>query len=69
MDEWGEDGVARDSVTSSPMVGSTELKTKDSKEGRMSVNWGLLAKFGKPKGRDSSEVDRSEAETTGDERD
>lgn len=69
MDEWGENEVARDSVTSSPMIGSTELKSKDSKEGRMSVNWGLLAKFGKPKGRDSSDVDRSEAETTGDERD
>jgi len=71
LDEYGEDGIGRsvDSVTSSPMIGSTgsgEWSGKQAgtpKEGRKSMNW---SRFGmKKKGRESSEVDRSEAETTG----
>lgn len=77
FDEYGEDaGLGRsvDSVTSSPMIGSTgsgEWKGKEKeagtpKEGRMSVGWGrFISKKGK--GRESSEVERSEAEVTGDE--
>lgn len=71
LDEYGEDtgfGKSADSVTSSPMVGSTGSgewgkPATTPKEGRKSMNWG---RFGmKKKGRESSEVDRSEAETTG----
>jgi hypothetical protein len=74
FDEYGEDaGLGRsvDSVTSSPMIGSLgsgewkgkERDTGTPKEGRMSVNWGRV--FKKGKGRESLDVDRSEAETTG----
>jgi len=71
LDEYGEDGIGRsvDSVTSSPMVGSTgsgEWSGKQvgtPKEGRKSMNWSRFNM--KKKGRESSEVDRSEAETTG----
>ncbi|KAL2063266.1 hypothetical protein VTL71DRAFT_5071 [Oculimacula yallundae] len=77
FDEYGEDGgLGRsvDSVTSSPMIGSIgsgEWKGKDKevgtpKEGRMSVGWGRFS-LKKGKGRESSEVERSEAEVTGDE--
>lgn len=72
FDEYSEDtGLGRsvDSVTSSPMIGSNasgewsnKLEKKETnKEGRMSMNWG---RFGikKGKGRESSEVDRSEGE-------
>ncbi|KAN0093671.1 hypothetical protein V8E51_016855 [Hyaloscypha variabilis] len=71
LDEYGEDagfGRSADSVTSSPMVGSTGSgewgkPAGTPKEGRKSMNW---SRFGmKKKGRESSEVDRSEAETTG----
>lgn len=71
LDEYGEDaglGKSADSVTSSPMVGSTGSgewgkQAGTPKEGRKSMNWG---RFGmKKKGRESLEVDRSEAETTG----
>merc|ERR1711939_460572 len=73
MDEFGEDAVlgrSVDSVTSSPMIGSTgsgEWKGKEKeagtpKESRM--NWFGLKKG---KGRESSEIERSEAETTGNE--
>jgi hypothetical protein len=72
LDEYGEDGgigKSVDSVTSSPMIGSTgsgEWTGKQAgtpKEGRKSMNW---SRFGmKKKGRESSELDRSEAETTG----
>ncbi|KAH6664065.1 hypothetical protein B0J14DRAFT_494153 [Halenospora varia] len=72
IDGLGDDSVfgkSVDSVTSSPMLGSGEWKGKDKesgtpKEGRMSVNWGRLT-FKKGKGRESLDVDRSEAETTG----
>jgi hypothetical protein len=71
LDEYGEDGIGRsvDSVTSSPMIGSTgsgEWSGKQvgtPKEGRKSMNWSRFNM--KKKGRESSEVDRSEAETTG----
>jgi hypothetical protein len=72
FDEFREDqGLGRsvDSVTSSPMLGSNasgDLKPKEketAKEGRMSMNWG---RFGlkKGKGRESSEIERSESELT-----
>jgi hypothetical protein len=72
FDEYREDaGLGRsvDSVTSSPMIGSNasgEWKPREKetmREGRMSMNWG---RFGlkKGKGRESSEVDRSESELT-----
>jgi hypothetical protein len=72
LEEYGEDGgIGRnvDSVTSSPMIGSTgsgEWTGKQGgtpKEGRKSMNWSRFSM--KKKGRESSEVDRSEAETTG----
>ncbi|CZT09765.1 uncharacterized protein RAG0_14420 [Rhynchosporium agropyri] len=77
FDEFGEEGGygrSGDSITSSPMIGSIgsgEWKGKDKeagtpKEGRMSVGWGLFT-LKKGRGRESSEVDRSEAEVTGDE--
>ncbi|EPE29755.1 Fibronectin type III [Glarea lozoyensis ATCC 20868] len=64
-------GKSFDSVTSSPMLGgmaSGEWNKKDAhpttpKEGRMSVAWGRLG-IKKGKGRESLDVDRSEAETT-----
>jgi hypothetical protein len=71
LDEFGGEvglGKSADSVTSSPMVGSTGSgewgkPAGTPKEGRKSMNWG---RFGmKKKGRESSEVDRSEAEATG----
>lgn len=75
FDEWTEDTYGRsvDSVTSSPMIGSTgsgEWKGKDKetgtpKEGKMGgVNW---SRFGLKKGktRESLDVDRSEAEIVG----
>jgi len=71
LDEYREDagfGKSADSVTSSPMVGSTGSgewgrQAGTPKEGRKSMTWG---RFGmKKKGRESLEVDRSEAETTG----
>jgi hypothetical protein len=75
FDENREDaglGKSADSLTSSPMIGSIgsgewKAKDKDSctpKEGRMSMTWG---RFGikKSKARESLDVDRSEAETTG----
>jgi hypothetical protein len=67
MDEFGEDGLGKsiDSVTSSPMIGSVDSKMKDGRESRRSMNWGRFPKFGKGKGRESSEIERSEAETTG----
>jgi len=70
MDEFNEDmlGKSVDSMTSSPQIGSgtTELKTKDSRESRRSMNWGRFPKFGTgKKGRESAEIERSEAETTG----
>ncbi|KAF4631987.1 hypothetical protein G7Y89_g6147 [Cudoniella acicularis] len=72
IDGLGDDSVfgkSVDSVTSSPMLGSGEFKGKEKdtgtpKEGRMSMNWGRLG-FKKGKGRESLDVDRSEAETTG----
>jgi hypothetical protein len=75
LDGFGDDGQAgkiADSVTSSPALGSGEwgkAKEKDAgtgtpKEGRMSVNWSRLG-FKKGKTRESLDVDRSEAETTG----
>ena len=61
------------SMTSSPMLGSGEWKGKDKdkdsgtpKEGR--INWSRFSIKGK-KGRESLDVDRSEAETTGTEDD
>lgn len=75
LDEYGEDGgfgKSADSVTSSPMVGSTGSgewgkQAGTPKEGRKSMNW---PRFGRKKEvRESSEVDRSEAETTGTEED
>ncbi|RDL32999.1 Uncharacterized protein BP5553_08438 [Venustampulla echinocandica] len=74
--DFGEDaGLVRsfDSVTSSPMIGSLgsgEWKGKERdpgtpKEGRMSVNWGRAFGRKKGKGRESLDVDRSEAEMTG----
>ncbi|KAG9228134.1 hypothetical protein BJ875DRAFT_390048 [Amylocarpus encephaloides] len=77
--DMGDDtpfGRSVESITSSPMLGgmtSGEWNRKDNqlpgtpKEGsRMSVNW---SRFGlkKGKGRESLDVDRSEAETTGNE--
>jgi len=75
FDGFGDDfqiGKTADSVTSSPALGSGEwgkAKEKDPgtgtpKEGRMSVNWSRLG-FKKGKTRESLDVDRSEAETTG----
>jgi len=75
FDEYGEDAElsrSANSVTSSPMIGSTgsgEWKPKDSgtsKDGsRMSRNWGRNSFFKKGKGRESLDVtDRSEAEGT-----
>jgi hypothetical protein len=72
LDGFGDEsglGKSVDSVTSSPMIGSLG-KEKDSgtpKEGRKSVNWGRAfgMKKDKNKSRESSEISRSEAETTG----
>lgn len=72
LDGFGDDGqgVARnaESVTSSPMLGSGDWTAKGKenpgtpKEGRMS---GWTRAFKKGKARESLDVDRSEAETTG----
>jgi hypothetical protein len=77
FDEYSEDtgvslGRSVDSVTSSPMIGSNasgewkpRLPEKETKEGRMSMNWGRFGlKKGKEKGRESLDVDRSESELT-----
>jgi len=74
FDEYGEDMFGRsvDSVTSSPMIGglgASEWKGKDSqggapKEGRIWSRFGLKGKE-KTKPRESLDIDRSEAETTG----
>ena len=75
FDEFVEDDLRRNmnSMTSSPMLGSGEWKGKDKdkdsgtpKEGR--INWSRFSIKGK-KGRESLDVDRSEAETTGTEDD
>ncbi|CAG8956899.1 hypothetical protein HYFRA_00012354 [Hymenoscyphus fraxineus] len=64
-------GKSYESATSSPMLGSMpsgEWSRKDPgtpKEGRMGVNWSRALGFKKGKGRESSDVDRSEADTTG----
>jgi hypothetical protein len=74
FDEWDESALGRslESVTSSPMIGSlgsADGKIKENqagtpKEGR--INWGRFGlKKDKNKTRESMDVDRSEAETTG----
>jgi len=63
FDEFGEEDLGRSatSVTSSPMLGSGEWKGPGTpKEGR--INW---ARIMKRKGRESLDVERSEAEMTG----
>ncbi|TAQ83548.1 hypothetical protein B7494_g8133 [Chlorociboria aeruginascens] len=60
-------GKSIDSVTSSPMLGGggKEKEGKSSKDGRSS-NWGRsFIGMKKNKGRESLDIDRSEAETTG----
>lgn len=73
FDEYSEDVAGRtaDSVTSSPMLGSStsrEFKSKDkegAKEGRMSRNWGMFGMGkGKGKGKESEGVERCESELT-----
>lgn len=66
-------GKSFESATSSPMLGSMtsgEWSRKDQnpgtpKEGRMSVNWSRAFGIKKGKGRESSDVDRAEADTAG----
>ncbi|RFU33276.1 hypothetical protein B7463_g3074, partial [Scytalidium lignicola] len=79
FDEYREDlglGKSTDSITSSPMIGSLgsgDPKGKDKetgppKEGRMSVNWGRAFGIKKGKsgvGRESLDIEGSEAEITG----
>ncbi|TVY29951.1 Uncharacterized protein LHYA1_G001261 [Lachnellula hyalina] len=72
LDGFGEDGQGgknTESVTSSPMLGSGDWKGKEKdnhpgtpKEGRMS-NW--TRPFKRGRARESSDVERSEAEMTG----
>ena len=74
FDEYGEDVGLRnvDSVTSSPMIGSLgsgEWKGKDRESGTQKEsrigNWSRQFTRKKTKGRESLDIDRSEAETTG----
>ncbi|KAH8813242.1 hypothetical protein F5884DRAFT_751531 [Xylogone sp. PMI_703] len=78
FDEYREDlglGKSTESITSSPMIGGPGIdskgKDKDAgtpKEGRMSVNWGRAFGIKKGKsgaGRESLDIEGSEAERTG----
>jgi hypothetical protein len=75
FDEFSEDaalGRSIDSVTSSPMIGSLgsgDGKAKDKESGTPKEGRGVWGRLGlkkdKNKGRESLDVDRSEAETTG----
>ncbi|KAH8597497.1 hypothetical protein B0O99DRAFT_508029 [Bisporella sp. PMI_857] len=69
VDEYGEDDLSRsaNSVTSSPMLGSGEWKGKGKDTGMPKEGKNYFSRFSmkKGKGRESLDVDRSEAETTG----